>query len=113
MKRKDKINPITRSHRIRLHRTMWRWLRDNPEMDKSNWPGWEKYTAQSSDCFACGHGNCNLCPFIWPMNNAGLFWCADGGLYTKWNWERDMEKRSGYAGEIAELPVNQNLDKSI
>lgn len=101
------INPKTRSHRIRLHRRMWRWLAENPEAEKSDWPGWKKYTPQYAGCFMCSQQNCTVCPLVWPKNIHGYDWCLEGGLYTQWDKTELNSERSALAEQIAELPVRR------
>jgi len=112
----EKINPKTRSHRIRLHRIMWRWLSEDGDRRKIWWPGWEKYAPMHASCFLCGprsavrgDPNYQCCPLIWPGESE---LCMSGGLYSKYNISTDRSERARLAKLISELPVRP-LDRSV
>lgn len=113
---------------IRLHRELWNWLAENPNMRKDDWSGWEVLWAQypdlrndhslaKSNCFACyatieNRDNCDCCVLKWP----GLDCCSDErdgddkGLFK--NRERTMEadKRKKLAIQIRDLPVRKQAN---
>ena len=109
MKKKKLIRLETRGSRIRAHRKMWRWLAENPKMNKWQWPKWKsnggKYPDQPLDCFLCG-GVCGECPLVWP---GGLCTRHKGsvGLFSLWVRTSLEETRAHLAKQIAELPVRK------
>lgn len=98
------------------HKKLWKYLEDNPEMEKEGWPGWEwnggEYEEILNDCFACSYCgfNCNKCPLIWPENRDGYGTCINGGIYDKWDMRHDDEERSSLAHQIANLPVREGVE---
>ena len=98
------------------HKKLWKYLEDNPEMEKEDWPGWEwnggKYEEVENDCFACGSCEfiCKNCPLIWPENIDGDNVCIFGGIFDKWDMSHDYEKRASLAHQIANLPVKEGVE---
>lgn len=86
-----------------LHRKMWNWLAENPEMGKEDWFVRKKYTADmrpKSDCFACDEceRDCGKCPLDRRVIGCG------GGLFSIWSNTTDMHTKSRLAKVIAGLP---------
>lgn len=86
-----------------LHRKMWNWLAENPEMGKEDWFVRKKYTADmrpESGCFACDEceRDCGKCPLDRRVIGCG------GGLFNIWSNTPDMHTKSRLAKVIAGLP---------
>jgi len=112
------ITPKTRSHRIRLHRALWRWLAEDGNRRKKDYPNLTKYVDMRANCFLCGPVSAErgdpkylCCALIWPGEH-GL--CSSGnGLYSQWDNSFDKELREELALVIAELKVSPPEDRSI
>lgn len=95
------------------HRELWDWMVHNPDAEKQDWPGWEKYGICDAwifnFCFACetmeGIG-CKKCPlFEIP--------CMDrGSLYLAWK-NATGEKKVTYAEFIRDLPVKESFEGQV
>ena len=86
-----------------LHREMWNWLAENPEMVKEDWFVRKKYTAEmrpANDCFACDEceRDCAKCPLDRRVIGCGV------GLFNIWLNTPDMHTKSRLAKVIAGLP---------
>ena len=107
---------LTTKDRIKYHRELWFWLAENPDKDKTKWPGWEKYNISDRDvvswrntCFACGEDkdkskgvDCSNCPITWHEVGQLKFKCAHhNSIYYLWEYEDDLEMRSIMAEIIA------------
>lgn len=103
MKRKP-IELKTRGARIKAHRKMWRWLAENPQKQKDEWPGWiwngGGYAEEAAHCFLC-HYPCRECPLIW----LDLRTLCITSFHRRWTMCESSEERSRLAKQIAELPV--------
>lgn len=93
-----------------LHREMWNWLAENPEMGKEDWFVRKKYTADmrpANDCFACDEceRDCDKCPLDRRVIGCG------GGLFNIWLNTPDMHTKSRLAKVIAILPWRRNDEK--
>lgn len=94
------------------HRTMWRWLAENPIRGKYGWfitfyPDAAETDLPLSGCFACEAcgGVCKNSPL-----DEEIIGCYNGGLYKELCLTEDLNKRAELAREIAELPWNE-VDK--
>lgn len=110
MKRKL-VKLETRGQNIRAHRRMWRWLSENPKMEKLAWPGWEnnggRYPCQFASCFLCG-GSCKLCPLVWPGGECCIDTGKGSGLFSQWlRRPFGSKERAKIAKQIAELSVRR------
>lgn len=73
-----------------LHRKLWLWLADNPEMEKEDWSEWTTRESVDSHCFACDYNydrfkvddqcDCSGCPLVWTKNEDEEIACHTGGL---------------------------------
>jgi len=121
------LKELTIEESVKLHRELWGWLADNPEMSKGDWSGWEdllerhpglirKESLLASECFACyvARGNCDNCILEWP----GIGCCSGGrygdgkGLFSLWEntkfleaHKEFLEARRELAAQIRDLPV--------
>jgi hypothetical protein len=90
---------------LEITRDMWAWLAQNPEADKTDWPGWSGIPSCMSDCALCEFTNpnnngCGKCPLrkFWEKNSnplrvqhiarRGGFPCVDleGSAYRQWRY---------------------------
>lgn len=100
---------MTRNQAIRRHRILWRWLAENPEASKSQWPGWElnggKYEETDADCFLCEFAQrCGDCPLEWPGGRC----LSPGSPFVKRDKRGTTKKeRANLAKQIAELPIRR------
>lgn len=98
------------------HKKLWKYLEDNPEMEKEDWPGWDlnggEYKKILNDCFACEYlfATCSSCPLLWPKVKGEWRVCHSGGLYEKWCTSGDVGSRSSLAHQIANLPVKEGVE---
>lgn len=91
------------------HSELWEWAANNPEKEKSEFPGWgTRYERQPHDCFACGYaeGDCNFCP-LGGRDNRGK--CLLG-LVRAWKREKNPERRRELALAIKNIPVNDGIE---
>jgi hypothetical protein len=80
------------------HRKLWDWLADNPDKDKTDWPGWSfnggTYPYVPALCFGCeytrGRGQCESCPCLIDRQ------CC-GGAYARWYDADNRSTRRKYA----------------
>jgi hypothetical protein len=109
-----------------LHKELWQFLADNPEVWKDAWPKWI-YNGGEEDstsfCFACDYDEeftdedlqgCENCPLIWPINSVKKHNCIEGGLYDKWVKLEDVPEHSAerkiLAEKIRDLPVREGVE---
>ena len=99
------------------HKKLWKYLEDNPEMEKDDWPGWKSNGGGIIDttvnlCFACDYcyTACSYCPLLWSKVKGEGRVCHSGGLYKKWYTSEDIETRSSLARQIANLPVKEGVE---
>lgn len=91
------------------HIELWDWLSKNPNKEKVDWPGWDKFREfYIPACFACvasEKSKIYYCPIRWIEEEAGLCQnsCMDEqALYMK--WEHDSSERCKTARKIRDLP---------
>ena len=106
---------------LTLHRKLWMWLADNPEMEKEDWHGWDDGYRDEFDeitvvgnCFACEYDSlhrntCKDCPLVWPNKDNSCV-SADNGLFSLWESTDNPETRANLARTIAELPVREGVE---
>ena len=111
----------------------WRWLADNPDKDKGDWPDRRKYAADYAiggrkfyaECVACEYGyqhdhtvkrRCrSRCVIKWSP----AVGCMDvNSPYHLWRFERSPAKRQILAGEVvkcieASLAALPKLKKEV
>ena len=116
------MKELTIEESVKLHRELWGWLAENPEMSKGDWPGWEDLWVQhpslkktislgSLNCFACyaTNNDCDNCVLEWP----GVDCCSGGrygngkGLFMLWENAMFLEARRKLAAQIRDLPVRE------
>lgn len=101
------------------HRELWKWLSENPELDKEDWDLWEYNGGNvpmcDSDCFACDYNsdrfdvitnecNCDLCPLQWSGNDCTV------SEFKQWNYAKSDEERTRLALAIMDLPLKDGVD---
>jgi hypothetical protein len=69
------ILKLTKAEAIKYHKELWKWLEENPEKDKTDWPGWRKFDYIKHYCFFCEYSSqfplndqqtyCTHCPGDW------------------------------------------------
>lgn len=83
----------------KLHKELWAWVMEHPDLDREDWPRWEANQGNVKDaynnCIACDiakklresvldgkdNGMCFYCPIKWNRNNA----CIDNdSLWVKY-----------------------------
>ena len=105
---------LTKDEAVRLHREMWGWLTENPDKEKEDWPRWKWKWRNGGEvegvfalCFACEYSKgCDKCLFVWP--GADCQHGTGGGLYNKWLFEKNAERRAALAAQIRDLPVRDD-----
>jgi len=113
---------LTKEEAIRLHRELWRWLVENPDKEKENWPGWEQVansypqimesaSIKTLHCFACYMTqDCDKCLLVWPGLDCSNETEGDGkGLFERWNWTKRIKQRAKLAAQIRDLPVREEV----
>ena len=102
---------------IKSHIELWDWLAENPDKEKDDWPGWERfdfdesYLEELSYCFACmydaekGGDYCVNCLFEWPDN----YRCEDSydSPFVKWQNAKQNKTRTKYAKQVRDLPIRE------
>lgn len=111
----DEGDDMTRREGIKLHREMWRWLAENPDKNKHDWPRWGHNGGDIDNdiptlCFACkitGEYGCkyNPCVFVWR----GEFCTGKKSEFWKWFIAKQDRWRTYWAKKIAELPVRKKI----
>lgn len=111
------------------HVELWDWLSKHPDKEKEEWPGWGKYgytaiqycyacdCTQSlmdayADMFAEGMTCGDICPLEWNGPTCRRDCYGHDGLYTRWVWEVNPDKRAALAKVIRDLPVNDKLARA-
>lgn len=99
------------------HKALWNWLSENPDKEKSDWPGWEWNGGKHKDtrtnlCFACMYDNeiegyCYNCPLDWPNGMECV--SDDDSLYPNWHFCQDLQRRAELAAQIRDLPVREGV----
>ncbi len=91
----------------KLHIRLWKWLAENPDKDKSDWPGWKwnggkKIDLTGNVCFACDYVKiiCPACPIDWGENRTCL---DDGSAFERWEHAGNPKETSDIANEIASM----------
>ena len=107
------INGVTKTLH-EWHMELWNWLADNPDKSKEDWMVIVKCSFDERplhNCFACeyDHSSCENCPF--SENIIGCF--DDDGLYSKWYHETNLQQRSEYSRQIANLPWNEQEETDV
>jgi len=115
------------------HKEMWNWLADNLTIDnlveKSSWPGWQKYKSQPCLCFACGYDDlatpprslpdCSHCPLEWPDVTCDKDMPCLRSIYSTWEEAvdrydefsiEDVVELKKVAKQIADLPVKDGVE---
>ena len=106
------INRVTKTLH-EWHMELWNWLADNPDKYKNDWFEFmESNNLPHLYCFACEIDfvmgeNCDYCPIL---NEIG---CFDDGLYSKWYHETNLQQRSEYARQIANLEWNEQEETDV
>ena len=107
----------------KYHYYMWRWLARNPSKEKTDWPGFKVFSAESL-CFACNvsyeryncledNNRCDCCPITeWRTADKSEKHPCVTGKYGEWRnfplFDRslkneNLEKRGELALQISEL----------
>lgn len=102
------------------HKELWNWLADNPDKKKHEWPEWDfnggKHKEIMGECFACQYAmsiklineTCKKCPLVEHYEKGNT--CLNG-LFNQWDYEcQNLQKRSGFARQIANLPVREGVE---
>lgn len=85
-----------------IHQRIWDYVIEH---------GKKPETPYVSNCVACEYddlfflslpGNCYFCPIIWP--NGCCFSFHGNWLYSKWQKEKNPEKKTELAHQIRDLP---------
>jgi len=50
------LKELTIEESVKLHRELWGWLADNPEMSKGDWSGWEDLACLGMLCVLRNEG---------------------------------------------------------
>lgn len=114
---------MTKRKAIAKHRKMWRWIAgiiaekkchvDIPSLKEIFCKGNHDYCIDNN-CYLCEYasnkeGNCSACcPLEWPGGSCCLN--SKEGLFMNVLYERDWEKQSALARQIAELPEKEGKD---
>ena len=104
-----------RKYCIDNHRKMWNWLADNPDKEKKDWPGWEKYDIdplpeEVEYCFLCGYithtedVSCHDCPLDWGITDLCIDRCLETSYYLLYLDAPTLKIKAQYAKIIANLP---------
>lgn len=99
---------------IKDFRALWRWLSDNPEKGKEDWPEWEgnggtviedfwscplcRYALNK--CSGYVYERCKLCLIEWDFKTC----CSNGALFSRWKKTKTLKTRAKLAKQISELP---------
>lgn len=104
------------------HPRLWRWLADNPQKSKTEWPEWGSNGGEveetESYCFCCEYAlevllpypsveleACDVCPIEWPGGGCEAFTDTYPlGIYRKWAHSQGEDQRSRLALAIANMP---------
>ena len=108
---------LTKKKAIELTIELWKWLEENPEAHKMDWPLWRKYDYLDCGCSCCEFTKrkskneevdklCEAyCPLyvVWPYERKE---CEEmpceyhKSPYAKWSRTFDLEEKRFYAREI-------------
>ena|SRR3990167_5487902 len=102
------MKKLTLRQALNLCSKLWRWLEKNPEMYKTDWPGWDDVDGDVENlCFACEYdlqnkkvSCCYNCPLkgLWGTN------CMKPtSPYEKWAQSSDPVIKSKNAKKIADF----------
>lgn len=127
------INGVTKTLH-EWHIELWNWLADNPTKEKGDWFNL-KYNGLYKnevhcECFACqlanyesfSWDNCKKCPIKWGNEVTGqidMYCLSDinessiDTLFDKWILEKDLQQRSEYARQIANLPWDEQEETDV
>jgi len=123
---------LTEKECIRYHRELWNWLAENPEKQKTDWPGFKNFHyGITSHCFACQYVANNSmvcydsknCLFVW-RNPLGCM--QDGAEFAIWDDYNDellfnivnkgseefrivCEMKTKLARKIRDLPLRKEV----
>ena len=94
------VRPLTKRNALEICLELWKWLRDNPTKDKSDWPGWAETILDClCSCPCCqyladqywdiGTEACDQCPLVgfWGgerCENAGSYCERPDTAYMEW-----------------------------
>jgi len=115
---------MTREQAIRITRKLWRWLAEDCNRQKKQWPGWEDNGGNVKrckyDCPLCEYVkgqmiikkeqydneflNCKYCPFQWPEEENCLF--SHESPYLLWAYGNKKDRKI-YAKHISEMPLKK------
>ena len=106
---------MNRSEMRQGHVELWTWLSENPNEEKCEWPGWDKYERYENLCFACEvakngadeldvHLHCKHCPIEWSGDDepCRCRCLSTGAEYFEWAGGQQRE-RAELAKKIARM----------
>lgn len=119
MKKKLRFN---KKEAVRLHRELWRWLAENSDRTKSEWPGWKNFPRVKNHCFLCEYAQekqaqakekstrlrhmflCFWCPADWGVDR-----CEDPhSCFANWKLVQLVSKeQAAYAKQVAEIKIRK------
>jgi hypothetical protein len=98
------MEKLTKRQAIKRSIELWAWLAETGK-NKNAWLGWKNYGNIKCNCFLCEYSWNSAkkkgCSYSCPLKLKTGIACIDGVL-DKWIWEKDIEKKKGYARELLE-----------
>jgi hypothetical protein len=113
---------LTKKKAIEITIELWKWMEQNPDKNKQDWPGWRVYDYADCGCSCCEYTkrktrnvtidkNCEeFCPLImlWPykrdISSDGItirMSCEqDQSIYAKWSQSHFKKNKVKYAREL-------------
>lgn len=94
---------ITAKKALQITCELWTWLAKNPDKQKGDWLGWEKYGHMTCHCPLCQYRDdhqlgCSDCLVDWGKHYRTC--SVKGGLFYKWIYAIKSETRSKCAWGI-------------
>ncbi len=104
---------LSKRKALTICKELWEWMRDNPESNKWDWPGWLEYGRMLADCPCCEYSNRHHgcyggqgCLIQWPGGHC----VKDKSPYKQWNDSSEFLEIQKHAAEIVQL-VDEALAK--
>jgi hypothetical protein len=105
----------TKEYYIKKHREVWKWLAENPDKEKAQWPGWKPGEHIANDCFLCCYvdklenNSCKNCPLDWTITKECMDTLPTLSYYFLYEEALSPKLKTEYAKIIANLPEKKEI----